>query len=229
MRTFTAAELQHCVDTIAADGVAIIHDAIDRAMLIEVRAELARLQELRPGGDIPPAPFTGFVTRRWLDLLNDGEVWQRVAIHPAILGVMPKVLGDGFLLSTMATALIGPGEHAQPFHVDDSVYLFPRPHPNLVCNTMWAISDFTAQNGCTRFARGSNKWSHDPVAGAVYEYEMLEMPAGSLSFVVGTCYHAGGHNRSDQDRIGLTINYCCGSMRQQENLMLGIHPERMMT
>ena len=29
--------------------------------------------------------------------------------------------------------------------------------------------------------------------------------------------------------MALTINYCNGSMRQQENLMLGIHPARMMT
>ena len=54
------------------------------------------------------------------------------------------------------------------------------------------------------------------------------MPAGSIAFVVGTCYHGAGANRSGADRVALTINYCNGSMRQQENLMLGIHPARML-
>lgn len=229
MRSFDAAEIDLHAAALARDGVAIVRDAVDQEMLAEIRAELDRLQRVRPGGDIPPAPFTGFVTRRWLDLLNDGEIWQRVATYPLLMGVLPKVLGDGFLLSTMATAVIGAGEQAQPLHVDDTVYQFPRPHPNLVCNTMWAINDFTAENGGTRFVRGSHLWPQDPQPGEHYDYEMLEMPAGSICFVLGTTYHAGGHNCSNADRVGLTINYCNGSMRQQENLMLGIRPERMLT
>ncbi|MCH7922708.1 MAG: hypothetical protein IH975_06720, partial [Nitrospinae bacterium] len=55
------------------------------------------------------------------------------------------------------------------------------------------------------------------------------MPAGSIGFVVGTTYHGAGHNTSGEDRVALTINYCNGRMRQQENLMLSIHPSRMLT
>lgn len=55
------------------------------------------------------------------------------------------------------------------------------------------------------------------------------MPAGSVAFVLGTCYHGTGANTSNAPRRALTINYCNGSMRQQENLMLGIHPDRLMT
>ncbi len=229
MRRFSDSEIRNHVESIAETGVAIVEDAVDAAMLADIRAELERLESVRPGGDVPPAEFTGYVTRRWLDLLNDGEIWQRVAAHPVILAVLPEVLGDGFLLSTMATAIIGPGEAAQPLHVDDLVYAFPRPHPNLVCNTMWAISDFTAANGATLYVPGSNRFEHDPVPGERYPTQSLEMPAGSLAFVVGTTYHAGGRNVTADDRVGLTINYCSGSMRQQENLMLGIRPERMMT
>ena len=32
-----------------------------------------------------------------------------------------------------------------------------------------------------------------------------------------------------QARRALTVNYCNGSMRQQENLMLGVPPDRLMT
>jgi len=129
----------------------------------------------------------------------------------------------------MGTAIVGDGEKNQAIHVDDGVYAFPRPHPNLVCNTMWALTDFTQETGATRVVPGSHQWDKDPDMSHDYETLSLEMPAGSIAFVVGSLYHGAGHNQSGHDRIALTINYCNGSMRQQENLMLANHPARMMT
>ncbi len=229
MEQLTTKQVEGHVEAINQNGYSIIENAIKPDFLNEIIDELDHLESVRPGGDIPPGPFTGFVTRRWFDVLNDGEVWQRVATHPWILPVIESVLGEGFLLSTMGTAVVGDGEAAQPIHADDQVYMFPRPHPNLVCNTMWALSDFREETGGTRVVPGSNNWENEPDAREFYESIPLEMPAGSIAFVVGTCYHGAGANRSGKDRLALTINYCNGSMRQQENLMLGVHPARMMT
>lgn len=229
MRELTEAEIQDHVDSIQRVGFSIMENAIDESFASAIAAELERLQRVRPGGDIAPGPFTGEVTRRWFDVLNDGDVWQRVAVHPWIMQVLPHVLGEGFLLSTMGSAIVGPGEPAQPIHDDDGIYEFPRPHPNLVCNTMWALSDFTEETGATRVVPGSNRFDDDPELGRHYDTVPLIMPAGSIAFLVGSCYHGAGRNRSTEDRVALTINYCNGAMRQQENLMLGIHPARMMT
>ncbi|MGK0224124.1 MAG: hypothetical protein ACI9ON_003373 [Limisphaerales bacterium] len=229
MRELSQQEIDHHVASIERDGFSIMENAIEAEFLADIGAELERLGRVRPGGDIAPGPFTGQVTRRWFDVLNDGEVWQRVAVHPWIMQVVPKVLGDDFLLSTMGSAIVGPGEAAQPIHDDDGVYEFPRPHPNLVCNTLWALTDFTEHTGATRMVPGSNCYENDPDMMLAYETVPLLMPAGSIAFVVGSCYHGAGENRSDQDREALTINYCNGAMRQQENLMLGIHPNRLMT
>ena len=62
-----------------------MESAVPESFLGQIRAELTRLQEARPGGDIAPAPFSGSVTRRLFDLLNDGDVWQKVAIHPWVM------------------------------------------------------------------------------------------------------------------------------------------------
>lgn len=223
------AQVQAHVEAVARDGYSIMPRALPPAFQAEILAELDRLQSVRPGGDIPPQPFTGQVTRRWFDVLNDGEVWQRVAIHPWLMQVLPHVLGEGFLLSTMGTAVVGHGEPAQPIHVDDGVYAFPRPHPNLVCNSMWALTDFTETTGATRVLPGSHLWDQDPTFGTAYETVGLDMPAGSIALVLGSLYHGAGANTSGADRNALTINYCNGSMRQQENLMLGVSPARMMT
>tara|TARA_B110000090_G_C13376430_1_gene444097 strand:- start:1127 stop:2017 length:891 start_codon:yes stop_codon:yes gene_type:complete len=229
LRELTQEEVQEHVDAIERDGYSVMHNAIDAEFADSIATELERLQKARPGGDIAPGPFTGEVTRRWFDVLNDGDVWQRVAVHPWIMQVIPRILGDGFLLSTMGSAIVGPGEAAQPIHDDDGIYELPRPHPNLVCNTMWALTDFTEETGATRVVPGSNRFDDDPDMSQHYDTVPLAMPAGSIAFVVGSCYHGAGANQSSQDREALTINYCSGVMRQQENLMLSIHPARMMT
>ena len=112
MKKLTEEQVKGHGESVAKNGYSIMENAIEQDFLLEICDELARLEEVRPGGDIPPGPFTGFVTRRWFDVLNDGEVWQRVATHPWILQVMEGVLGEGFLLSTMGSAVVGDGEEA---------------------------------------------------------------------------------------------------------------------
>jgi ectoine hydroxylase-related dioxygenase (phytanoyl-CoA dioxygenase family) len=178
---------------------------------------------------LTPNVFTGFNTVRFFDLLNHGEVWQRVATQPNLLPVLRGVLGQDMLLSTMGTAVIGPGEPAQPIHRDDSLYDIAMPHRPFVCNTMWALTDFTEENGATRVIPGTHTFITDPGRAVEMDSIPAVMPKGSVCFVVGTLYHGGGANRSNARRWALTINYCTGAVRQQENLMLSLAREKVAT
>ena len=42
---------------------------------------------------------------------------------------------------------------------------------------------------------------------------------------VGSLWHGGGANRTEDRRVGIAMNYCAGWIRQQENQQLGIPAE----
>ncbi|HEY1710344.1 MAG TPA: phytanoyl-CoA dioxygenase family protein [Rhizomicrobium sp.] len=206
-------------------GYSIMEGALSLQFCDEIVAEIQLLEAHEPPS-LKGNAFVGYNTVRYFDLLNRGEVWQRVAAHPELLPVLRGALGDDMLLSTMGTAVIAPGERAQPIHRDDELYEIAMPHKNLVCNTMWALTDFTDENGATRIVPGTHRLNESADLKKRYDSIPAVMPKGSVCFVLGTCYHGGGANRSDERRWALTINYCAGCMRQQENLMLAVPREK---
>lgn len=104
------------------------------------------------------------------------------------------------------------------------MYPLARPHAPFVANTLIALDDFTEANGATRIVPGSHNWSVpvDPKREVTY----AEMPAGSLLVFNGSLWHAGGGNRtSDQRRRSINLNYTLSWLRQQENQYIGIPRE----
>lgn len=219
---------QATIERLEARGYAIVEGALDPGFCDEIIADIARL-EADTAAPLEANAFSGFNTVRYFDLLNKGEVWSRVAAHPNLLPVLRGVLGEDLLLSTMGTAVIGPGEPAQPIHRDDELYGLAMPHRNLVCNTMWALTDFTEENGATRIVPDTHRLQERADPAASYPSIPAAMPKGSVCFVLGTTYHGGGANQSDARRWALTINYCAGMMRQQENLMLAMSRAKVAT
>jgi ectoine hydroxylase-related dioxygenase (phytanoyl-CoA dioxygenase family) len=145
-------------------------------------------------------------------------------VHPAVLPVVEGVLDPGCLVSSLSSITIDPGEHAQPIHADDQLLPLPKPHVATVCNTMWALTDFTEANGATRVIPGSHL-RESPIFGERYDSIPAEMPRGSVLVWHGSLWHGGGANRTDQRRVGIAMNYCAGWIRQQENQQLGIARE----
>jgi ectoine hydroxylase-related dioxygenase (phytanoyl-CoA dioxygenase family) len=126
-------------------------------------------------------------------------------------------------LSQPVAISIGPGETAQNLHTDDTVYPLPRPHEEVVTNCMWAIDDFTEENGATHLLPGSHRDAPEPEDRFDYSKTVRAvMPAGSVCIFIGSVFHAGGANHSNRPRLGVAMEYCAGWVRPQENHYLSV-------
>jgi ectoine hydroxylase-related dioxygenase (phytanoyl-CoA dioxygenase family) len=148
-----------------------------------------------------------------------------VPVHDSVLPIVEGVLDPGCLVSSLSSIAIDPGETAQPIHADDQLIPLAKPHVPTVCNTMWALTDFTEANGATRVIPGSHRRDHNPDYGAPYDSVAAEMPKGSVLVWHGSLWHGGGANTTEERRTGIAMNYCAGFIRQQENQQLGIPRE----
>ncbi len=217
----TAADFDAHAARIADRGYTIVENAIEPDLVDELDATLRRLE--RELGAVPADnPFEGVHTVRLYNLLARDRVFERIPVHAGVLPIVERVLDEGCLVSSLSSIAIDPGETAQPIHADDQLQPIAKPHAATVCNTMWAITDFTEANGATRVIPGSHLLDHSPTYLQHYDSIPAEMPRGSVLVWHGSLWHGGGANRSDRRRTGIAMNYCAGYLRQQENQQLGI-------
>lgn len=218
---FDTSTIEAHAERVRTEGWTVLPGAIEPELRMAIDEDLRRLEhEL---GIVPSRNlFEGLHTVRIYNLLVHGELYQRIPLHPHVLPVVERVLDPGLLISSLSSIAIDPGERAQPIHADDQMIPLPRPHPPIICNTMWAITDFTEENGATRLVPRSHLEDEPPNPLQEYDTIPAEMEAGSVLVWVGSLWHGGGANRTDQRRTGIAMNYCAGFVRQQENQQLGI-------
>jgi ectoine hydroxylase-related dioxygenase (phytanoyl-CoA dioxygenase family) len=207
---------------LAAAGCAIVERLVPAARLDEARRELAPYIEATPTG---ADDFGGRRTRRTGGLVARSPICRELVAHPLVQDVVGRVLAHAtnYQLHLTQVIAIGPGEPAQLVHRDQWAFdFFPFPPGYEVqCNTIWAMNDFTEENGATRVIPGSNK-AADKLQFEEKDTVPAVMPAGSVVFYTGSLYHGGGANRSDHVRYGLNLTYTLGWLRQEENQYLSV-------
>lgn len=215
-------------DTIAEgltrDGALIIDNLADPALLAQVTTEVMPFVEATSAGR---DDFTGRQTTRTGALVARSPACRELVMQPSIIAGAQQFLGpftDRIQLHLTQVIRIKPGQGEQPLHRDRLAWggFLPRTiEPQF--NTIWAITDFTVENGATRVVPGSNTWPDDRKVED-REVGYAEMKAGSVLVYSGSVIHSGGRNQSSQDRIGINITYCLGWLRQEENQYLSCPP-----
>ena len=213
---------------VAERGYTIVADVLSPAEADSIAAELVEL-EARLGITPSNNAFEGRKTTRVYNLLAHGSTWEQIPVHPKVLPIVDAVLDPGCLVSSLSSIAIHSGERAQPLHADDQLQPLPRPHVAVICNTMWALTDFTDANGATRIVPGSHLHDAAPDPRESHHTIPAEMTKGSVLVWHGSLWHGGGANTTDSTRIGIAMNYCAGWLRQQENQQLGLSLDRVRT
>ena len=219
------ADSNEILKALREDGACVLVDVMGE----ELRSRVG--QELQPFIDATPTgrdDFTGRLTGRTGALVARSEVSRELVMHPTITGLANDFLGpytDKIQLHLTQIINIQPGQGAQPRHRDRLAwggYLPPEIEPQF--NTIWALTDFTEENGATRVVPGSVGWPDDrkPTDD---ETVQAAMTAGSVLLYSGSVIHGGGKNFSETDRTRVNITYCPGSLRTEENQYLSCPPE----
>lgn len=205
-------------------GYAIVDDVVGH----EVTDRLA--EESMPfidASDHGRDHYDGRHTRRTGMLVARCPTARQLVMHPLALSVAGHLLAQATTFQLHLTQIISiePGETDQKLHRDQMAFdffAFPAEY-HVQCNTMWALSDFTAANGATRIAPGTSAMS-DAEASSV-DVLQAEMRRGSVLFYDGKVVHGGGGNRSNSVRRGVNITYSVGWVRQEENQYLACPPD----
>ena len=209
-----------------SEGYVVLPDVAGPDLLRRIRQELEPHLATGPFGR---NDFEGFRSQRLYALLAKAPATAELVAHPAVLELVDAVLDAPCLLSANIAINVHPGETAQSLHPDDGYCGVPRPRRPFGVSAVWAIDEFTAQNGATEVLPGSHLFGSEPVADTDPRIRPIEMSAGSVVVFLGTTLHRGGANRSDSVRLGITPQYCQPWMRQIENMALAVPPDVVAT
>jgi len=207
---------------LARDGVVVVDELVPPSQMDRVAEELAPFMERTPLGS---DPFSGWRTRRTGGLVARSPACRELVQHPLVLGAVKQVLAHATTFHLHLTQLIaiGPGGPAQAVHRDQwgfDFFPFP-PGYEVQCNTIWAMTEFTARNGATRVIPGSHRHA-DRIEYKESDTIPAEMRRGSVLFYTGSLYHGGGANYSSAVRAGINLTYALSWLRQEENQYLSV-------
>ncbi len=212
------------LETVGRDGAAIVRNLISEEEVDTV------LGELRPYIDATGDgrdEFSGFKTTRTGALVARSPAARRLVLHPAVLASARTFLAPycaRIQLHLGQIIRLKPGETRQEIHRDRWAWGTYLKDLEPQFNTIWALSEFTAENGATRVVPGSVGWPDDrrPTRD---EVAIAEMSRGSALLYTGSVFHGGGANESRGDRIGMNLTYSLAWLRQEENQYLSCPPE----
>jgi hypothetical protein len=216
-----ADEISVWADKLLTDGYVTIPNVADPVALDALYQDFDRVFARTPfcQGD-----FYGATTKRFGRLLIRSPHTAAFMRQELVYGIVDRVLGpwcDNLQLNLTQAIEIHPGAPVQAPHRDQEMFDSGEGRQYMV-NAMWALDDFTQENGATRLWPGSHHspdrlFADDDAVSAV-------MPRGSVTLFLGSIQHSGGENYSRRARRGMVISYCLGWLKPAENQWLAYPP-----
>lgn len=213
------------VEAIQTDGGVIIDKLMSAEKLEAVKRDLEPFLSV---GVFSDNDFAGLKTKRIGSLMARCPATRELALHPIITPAAKKYLApfcDGIQLHLTQCVSIGPGESGQFLHRDRGVWgTYVDNAIETQFSSIWAVTDFTFENGATQVVPGSHLWDEDRIPQE-HEITYAEMQAGSAFFYNGSVLHGGGGNQTNEFRTAVLLHYTLNWLRQQENQYLSCPQE----
>ena len=206
-------------------GYLILPGLIDAEFLAALRKrtdELVALEGEQAGAEFRKEP--GAI--RLANLVDKGEVFQRVVSHPTVLAAMEVVLGPRFKLSSLNYRSTNPhSTEAQPLHSDTGAIADEQGY--WVANSVWLLDDFTVDNGATRFVAGTHRLAQLPANphDAHPDEQLLIGKAGDVAIMNAHMWHGGTANKTAFPRRALHGFYTRYDKPQQQYQKKLLRPE----
>lgn len=223
IKAFTpSAPTTDIVSALLRNGGAIVTNQASDEMVGRVLKSLRKPFDEQ--GKLFENDFNGYTTLRVSGVLGVATQAAQLVAHPRVMEVADAVLKRhciNYRVGSSTAIEVHPGEKAQVLHRDDDFYPIRIPGVEFQISAMWALDEFTAENGATRVVSGSQDLrSLDSIKEK--DVEQAVMPSGSVLFYLGSAVHGGGANNSDAPRAGLITTYSLGWLRQEENQYLTV-------
>lgn len=217
------AEKAMYLDQLRCQGYCIVERLAPAEVIDRVNEELEPWFRATPHcrGD-----FYGWNTTRFGAVLLKSRASHALVLNELVLAIMDDVLGphcDWYQLNLSQGIRIHPGERQQVPHRDEEMWPCAKGRAEYLVNVMWALSDYTGDNGATLLWPRSQ---FDALSREVRQEDAViaAMPRGSALVYLGSVTHCGGANRSDASRTGLILSYSLGWLKQYENAFLTYPP-----
>lgn len=201
-------------------GFIVLRGFMPPEFLNAVRARVAELmaeEGENAGAEFKKEPGAD----RLANLVDKGEVFERIVSFPEVLERVGHVLGPEFKLGSLNYRAAAPNEGGlQPLHVD--MGMLPDGRGYSVCNTIWMLDDFTPDNGPLRCVPGSHKSGQRPQevladANAPHPQEVYVLgKAGDVAVMNSHVWHGGTTNHTAFPRRSLHGFYVRWDLPQQQ-------------
>jgi hypothetical protein len=222
-QSLLSVEEQSCLDR---DGYVSLGCLLDNQQLAEIRSlidEIVEAEGQNTGAELLDSKHIRHPTEpgviRLADLVNKGAAFDQCYTHPRVLSAVNHVLQTPFKLSALNYRSALPDSGAQKLHVDWHEAVTSDSYQ--VCNSIWLLDDFTAENGATRVVPGTHLFNglpehllDDPYAHHPQE-RLLLAPAGTVVVFNSHLWHGGTINKSTLPRRAIHSYYCLYDAPQQ--------------
>ena len=219
--------VDNIVEALVNNGVVVVENLLEAAALAGLNTDLRA--EFDREGHLYQNSFNGHKTLRVGGLAKYSDHFATLLMHPIVLAVADAVLKphcEVYQVGSTTAIEILPGEAAQVLHADDTCYPSHLLPFEAQISALWALDDFTEQNGATRVVPKQCGIT-DPDQVSDQHIAQAVMPAGSVGLYLGSTLHGGGENLSDGARKAVVNTYCLGWLRQEENQYLTLTREEV--